>query len=123
MTNFSKLLRSLLEQFSGRSFIVITICVMLTIFVGFLNYAADHEMHLFLFYLIPIAISAWFAGIWAARLFCTVVRCDLALCRYPVKPSTILMDCRVVECRDSRSHFFTCGIGHFRYQESVRPET
>ncbi len=69
MTNFFKLPRSFLEEFPGRSFSVIAICVMLTLFVGFLDYAAGHEMDFFLFYFIPIAISAWFAGIWAAVFF------------------------------------------------------
>ena len=66
MTNFFKLPHSFLEKFPGRRFSVIAICVMLTLFVGFLDYATGREMDFFLFYFIPIAISAWFAGIWAA---------------------------------------------------------
>ncbi len=69
MTNFFKPPRSFLEEFPGRSFSVIAICVMLTLFVGFLDYATGREMDFFLFYFIPIAISAWFAGIWAAVFF------------------------------------------------------
>ncbi|MGC9966863.1 MAG: ATP-binding protein [Syntrophobacteraceae bacterium] len=69
MTSFFKLPRSFLEEFPGRSFIVITICVMLVFFVGFLDYVTGYEMDFFLFYFIPIAISAWFVGIWAAVFF------------------------------------------------------
>jgi signal transduction histidine kinase len=69
MTNFFKLPHSFLEEFPGRSFIVIAICVMLTLFVGSLNYATGYEMYFFLFYFIPIAIATWFAGIWAAVFF------------------------------------------------------
>jgi PAS domain S-box-containing protein len=69
MTNSLKPPRGFLEEFPGRSFSVIAICVTLTLFVGFLDYAAGRQMHFFLFYLIPIAISAWFAGIWAAVFF------------------------------------------------------
>ncbi len=66
MTNFLKLPRSFLEEFPSRSFIVIPICVMMTLFVGFLDYATGNEMDFFLFHFLPIAISAWFAGIGAA---------------------------------------------------------
>ncbi|MGA2027793.1 MAG: ATP-binding protein [Syntrophobacteraceae bacterium] len=69
MTNFFKLPRSFLEESPGRSFSVIAICVMLTLFVGFLDYTTGREMDFFLFYFIPIAISAWFAGLWAAVFF------------------------------------------------------
>ncbi|MGA2404025.1 MAG: ATP-binding protein [Syntrophobacteraceae bacterium] len=69
MTDFSKLALSFLEEFPRRSFIVITTCVILTISVGFLNYVTGYEIDLFLFYFLPIAISAWFAGIWAAVFF------------------------------------------------------
>ncbi|MGO9416742.1 MAG: ATP-binding protein [Syntrophobacteraceae bacterium] len=69
MTNSLKPPRGFLEKFPGSSFIVIAICVTLTLFVGFLDYATGGQMHFFLFYLIPIAISAWFAGIWAAVFF------------------------------------------------------
>ncbi len=69
MTNSLKPPRGFLEKFPGSSFIVIAICVTLTLFVGFLDYATGGQMHFFLFYLIPIAISAWFADIWAAVFF------------------------------------------------------
>ncbi len=39
-----------------RSFIVISICVTLTLFVGFLDYATGNEVNFFLFYFLPIAI-------------------------------------------------------------------
>jgi K+-sensing histidine kinase KdpD len=66
MTHFP---RSLLEELPGRSLIIVAICVMLTLFVGLLNYSTGYEMDFFLFYFIPIAISAWFAGIGAAVFF------------------------------------------------------
>jgi PAS domain-containing protein len=66
MTNFFKLPHSFLEEFPSRRFSVIASCITLTLFFGFLDYTTGHEMDFLLFYFIPIAISAWFAGIWAA---------------------------------------------------------
>ncbi len=43
-------------------------CIILTIFVGFLDYVTGYEMDFFLFYFLPISISAWFLGRPAAFL-------------------------------------------------------
>jgi signal transduction histidine kinase len=63
MTDISGLSR---EKLPGYGFIVVTACLVLTVFIGFLDYATGYEMDFFLFYFLPIAISAWFVGRWAA---------------------------------------------------------
>ncbi len=66
MSHFFKLPHTFLQEFHGRSFIVITVCVMLTLLAGLLDYGTGAKMSFCVFYFIPIAVAAWFAGIWTA---------------------------------------------------------
>jgi len=62
VTGLSKPSSSFAELFSRRRWAVTAICVLLIFFVGILDYVTGYEMDFFLFYFVPIAISAWFAG-------------------------------------------------------------
>ncbi|MDR3557411.1 MAG: ATP-binding protein [Syntrophobacteraceae bacterium] len=66
MSSFFKTPPGFLREALDRRFVMVMICVILTLFVGFLDYATNYQMDFFLFYFIPIAISAWFAGLWAS---------------------------------------------------------
>ncbi len=56
------LARKLFLRFPRNHAAVAGICVILTLLVGLLDYATGYEIDFFLFYFLPIAISAWFAG-------------------------------------------------------------
>jgi predicted signal transduction protein with EAL and GGDEF domain len=47
----------------------IGICLLATIGVGSLNYRAGTDLALTIFYLVPIALAAWFIGAWAGYMF------------------------------------------------------
>jgi K+-sensing histidine kinase KdpD len=62
MADLFTLSRSCLEEFPLRRLAVMAMCVMLTLIVGFVDFATGYEMDFLLFYFIPIGISAWFVG-------------------------------------------------------------
>jgi len=48
---------------------LVTVCLMLTVIVGYADYITGYERSLLLFYLIPISLAAWFGGF----VFCLVI--------------------------------------------------
>ena len=69
MTGFSERLRNLREALAGQKFTMVVICLVLTLFVGFLDYTTGYEIDFSPFYFLPIAVSAWFAGTLAGAFF------------------------------------------------------
>jgi signal transduction histidine kinase len=56
-----------------RRSLIVVICLLLVIFIGWLDYITGFESSLLIFYLAPIAIGTWFLGIWfgiAIAIFC-----------------------------------------------------
>ncbi|SPD76399.1 hypothetical protein PITCH_A920027 [uncultured Desulfobacterium sp.] len=59
---FEDLAHRLFLRFPRNNFSVASICVVLTLLVGLLDYATGNQLNFFLFYFVPIATSAWFAN-------------------------------------------------------------
>ena len=80
-----------------RRSLIIATCLLLVVFIGWLDYVSGIESSLLIFYLAPIAIGTWFLGIWfgiAIAILCVTatVLSDLAA-GLPGLPAVAIWNC------------------------------